>query len=500
MSKAKLTIAQPEQFEGNVLMRMRMEHCKRVRLIDLSFNEPLTIIGGDFSQGKSTFLSGFEWCFGGKAVIDANPVQDGKQSGTILCEIGDGEKVKLRVHCTLERVGESGFNRTTEVEIPGYLAPSKIQDFLEKLAGRASFDPLHFNNMAADKQYETLRNLVGNFDFAGNKATYEALFKQRTIVNGDQKREQAAADAIAIAESAPHVRVEEDVITNELEEAGKKNANLQQRQSRREEIARNIERLRAEATAIREGIDSAIVDIRTTADNDIADLELQIKALQARIAARRTRIETDIEAKRKSLDEAAIAKGTTADDEQKRLDEAEPLPDPIPTEDIVARLNAGRITNKALTDWETLRDRKAGHQKAADEYAEEAADFTEQLDSLDAARRKAIEEAKLPVAGIGFGDGFVTLNGAPWKQAGESERIDASTAIGMALNPKIKTILIRHGSGVAKRMRDRIRERAAEKGYRVLMEVVDTPEGTNVVIEDGAVKEIVAKQSEAVPA
>lgn len=500
MAKKTLTIAEPEQFEGNVLMRMRMENVKRVRLIDLTFDQPLTVIGGDFSQGKSTYLSGYEWCFGGKAVIDLDPIQHGKQSGTILCELGDGQSVKLRVRCLLQRVGESEWKRTIELEIPGYLTPSKVQDFLDKLAGEKSFDPMSFDGLDAPQQYEALRDLVGNFDFAGNKAEVERTRKQRTDLNRDQKREQAAAEAIEVADEAPHTRVDEDRLTTELQEAGRKNTTLQQRQSRRDEVAKDIERFRAEAKATREGIDAAIEDLRVRADGDIADLEQQIKALEARIEARRSRIASDIETKRNSVEDAALAWERRANDEQARLDAAEALPDPIPTDDIVAKLNAGRLTNKELTDWETLRDRKAVYQAEADRLADESAELSRQIDELEGARTKAIQEAKLPVEGIGFGEGFVTLNGDPWKQCGESERVDASTAISMALNPKIKTILIRHGSGVAKRIRDRIRERAKGRGYKVLMEVVDTPEGTNVVIEDGAVKEIVGQQAEAVPA
>lgn len=498
MARTKLTAATPENFEGATLMRMRMENIKCVRLIDLTFDKPLTVIGGDFSQGKSTFLSGYEWCFGGKAVVDMDPIKHGKQSGTILCELGDGETVKLRVLCTLERVGETGWTRTVELDIPGHLVPSKVQAFLEALAGKESFDPMYFNDMPADKQYETLRNLVGNFDFDTNKKAIDETFANRTEVNRDQKREQAAADAIEVAAKPPYDRIDESALTAELQRAGQTNLAIQQRQARRDDVAKEIDRLRTDAKATREGIEAAVADIRAAAETDIADLEQQLVALQVRLKARRDRVDTDIEAKALSLNEAADATDKRADEQQARLDGADKLPDPIPTEEIVARLAMARDTNRERQEWATLVDRKAAHQAEADRLAAEAATLTEEIDALEDAKRKAIQEAKLPVEGIGFGDGVVTLNGVPWKQGGESERIDASTAIGMALNPRLKVILIRSGSGVARRMRERIQQRAKEKGYRVLMEVVDTPPGTHVVIEDGAIKQLL--EPEAVPA
>ncbi len=469
-------------------MRMRMENIKRVRLIDLTFNQPLTVIGGDFSQGKSTFLSGYEWCFGGKAVIDMDPIQHGKQSGTILCEMGDGEKVTLRVLCTLLRVGESGWTRQIELEIPGHMTPSKVQDFLDQLAGEKAFDPMSFDALKAPEQYEALRSLVGAFDFAANEAEHQKLFKERTEVNRDQKREEAAADAIVVAEAAPHERVDEEALTQELQEAGNKNLTRQQRQARRDEFAAEIVRLQQQAQDTRSKVGSEIEAVRAAAAADLSDLEQQLETLNARIAARRARIETDIDAKRATVESDAHAIELRAKALQERLSAAEALPEEIDTTVIAAKLTASRLTNKVLSDWETLRDRKKAYRAEADRLQAEANELTIQIKALEAARTKAISEAKLPVEGLGFGEGFVTLNGVPWGQAGESERVDASTAIAMALNPHLKVILIRNGSGVAKRMRKRIEERAAEKKYRVLMEVVDTPDGTHVVIEDGCVR------------
>lgn len=486
--KKRLPTATPEQFEGNTLMRMRMEGVKAVRLIDLTFDQPLTVIGGDFSQGKSTYLSGYEWCFGGKAVIDLDPIQHGRQSGTIICDIGDGEKVTLRVTCLLERVGESGWTRSIELEIPGHMTPTKVQDFLESLAGTRSFDPMSFDAMKPDQQYETLRGLVADFDFAANNLAYDTTFKERTDINRDQKREQAAADAIEVADTPPCERVDEEALTKELEDAGKKNLEIQGKKERRATAATDITRLRQNATDIRATIETESESIRQSAADDVAALELQIRGLQKRIEERAARVDIDLAARVKIINDAADSSDKSANALQAKLDAAPTLDEPVKTEEITAKLNAGRLTNKTLSDWQVLRDRRSAHQKEADRLADKSAAFTKTLDDLEAAKLKAIEDAQLPVDGLGFGDGFVMLKGVPWKQAGESERVDASTAIAMALNPRLKVILIRDGSGVAKRMRERIRQRAAAKGYRVLMEVVDTPEGTTVVIEDGQVK------------
>lgn len=199
---------------------------------------------------------------------------------------------------------------------------------------------------------------------------------------------------------------------------------------------------------------------------------------------------TETEAYQAEAD-AAVAK---ADALQKRLDEAGPLPEEINTEAITVRLQEARINNASHASWTQLHDRKKEYVSKANGHALTYDKLTKRLDEMDAERLKVIEDAKLPVDGIGFGDGYVTLqaeDGAgavPWAQASEAIRTDASLSLAMAMQPKLKVILIRNGSNIGKRIRHRIQQRAAELSYRVVLEVVEEGGGTHVVIEDGQVK------------
>jgi DNA repair exonuclease SbcCD ATPase subunit len=502
-AKKKLPVASVDDFDGVVLMRARTESIKRVNIVDLTFSDPLTLIGGDNSNGKTSYLDSIEWCFGGKAVIQMDPIHHGKQTGSVMCELGDGEKVALSITRTLKRVGEDEFTADVEVDIPGHVTPTRVQDFLDRLAGRIGFDPMAFDKLKAPDQFETLRKMVSGFDFSGNAQEKKKLYTERTNVNRDRDREQSAADAIVVSKTPPCDLVDEEALTHELETAGQKNAERATKEANRQRGKERISALRSEADALADRVIEAkearantFAQVQEQEGRRIMGCRQQIKLLEQQIVdaeqaidAAQKNMEAGINADAQRLTEQAREQRAEADEIEQKIAAAGELPVEIPVADISAKLSKARTGNQQHAAWKQLTDRKDEHQRNANEHAAESESLTEQIDKLDAARQKAIIEAKLPVEGLGFGEDFITLNKVPWAQAGRAERVDASTAIAMALNPKLRTVLIRDGSDLGTAMRDRIRARAKEKGFKVLMEVIDESPNTQFVIENGLVKD-----------
>ncbi|MGH8462401.1 MAG: ATP-binding protein [Stenotrophobium sp.] len=482
-----LPVAKPEDFEGVTLMRLRTESIKAIRLVDITLDGTLTTIGGGNGAGKSSLLDSVKWVIEGKEGMQSAPITNGKQEGFILADFGDGKDVKLSVERTIKRVGDDDFTAAATISIPGHVAPSRVQDFLDKLAGKMSFDPMALDRMKPAEQYEAIRKLVVGFDFAKNKLAYDQAFKQRTDVGRDQKREQIAADAIEIGKDAPAEHIDEDALTSELQAAGQKNLDIQTRTANRSKAVEAVEQHRATAAGAPAEIAKMSADLIDTRDRAMLRINEQIKALQAQLLAVSSECDADVARHTKGITDAAAEATAKADALQAKLDAAEPLPHLIDTQVLTGKLADGRRDNRQLADWESQRARKIAHQREADKFAADVEALAAAISDLKSERQQAIENAKLPVEGLGFGDGFITLGNVPWEQASTGIRVDASTAIAMALSPRIKVILVRDGSNLDTKMRERIRERAAEKGYRVLMEVVDDTGSTNVVISDGEV-------------
>jgi len=113
--------------------------------------------------------------------------------------------------------------------------------------------------------------------------------------------------------------------------------------------------------------------------------------------------------------------------------------------------------------------------------------LTATIDSLDAAKSKALAAAEFPVDGLGFDDNGVTYKGVPFSQASSAEQIRVSLAMAMSLNPKLRVIRILDGSLLDTENLALIAEMAKDKDYQIWIERVTDGSGVGVVIEDGEV-------------
>jgi hypothetical protein len=124
---------------------------------------------------------------------------------------------------------------------------------------------------------------------------------------------------------------------------------------------------------------------------------------------------------------------------------------------------------------------------AAEAKKKESAALTAKLEALQKAKLERIAAAKMPVEGLGFGEDGITLNGLPFDQAGGAERLRVSLAMGLALNPALKVLLIRDGSLIGPKQMAIVAEMAAKADAQVWVEIVDASKTVGIVIEDGRV-------------
>lgn len=471
------------------LMYMRSENVKRVRLIELTLKDGVTTIGGANAQGKSSLLDSYKFALGGKAVIDMQPIHRGQQKGTITLHFGDGQNVKMKIVATLKRVGDDEFTSELRVEIPNGVPPTKIQNFLDELAGEYSFDPLAFMAMKPNEQFDALRKFCPDFDFAANDKKYDDIFKTRTEVSKDLKRERAAAESIEVSDTPPYDAIDEADLISQMRTASDTNSEIDRRLNARAALAAAIEKHKTDAEQALGVIPERVKASNKKWEDTIFGLTSQIHALEKQLAnandmQRHAAASIEDQLKKQHRDEM-----TLATDKQALLDGAEPLAEKVDVAALETRLNCARASNAERTRWQANVDRRGEHIQKAEAFLAEETALTDQLNGLKTAKQAAIESAKLPVPGLGFGSGFVTFNELPLAQASSAEQLKVSTGIAMAMNPKLKVILIRNGSNLDSHSKAVIADMAKEQGYRVLMEVVDESGGASVTIEDGVLKD-----------
>jgi len=436
------------QFNDLTVLRMQVMNVKRARLIDITPTEVITKIAGKNRQGKTSFMNGVEWLFGGKAKIQMEPIHRGQQVGRLYAELGkEGGPVELLVTRTLRMVDDVEWTTSVTIETPSGATFGKAQTLLDALAGNLSFDPSLFWKMKPREQFDALRSFVPDYDFDLNKSLNDGDYKKRTDINRDADKALKAASLILVRQGTPDEPIDVSELGAQLEAAGEHNTQIVRRRNN-----------------------------RTIKQNEADALRVQAESHRRRAAQLRAEAdEQDVLAEQTLVDATAI---------DQMIAEAPDLPEPKSTEAIRRQIDDANVINAAVAE----KQRKARLIAEAKEYEWQSDELTARMVEREQAKRDAIAKGHLPVDGLGFGDGCITLNGFPLDQASTAESIDACVSIAMALNPTLKVILIRDGSSLDSEMRERIALRAGEKGYRVFMECVDNEGGERITIEDGVVK------------
>jgi len=124
-----------------------------------------------------------------------------------------------------------------------------------------------------------------------------------------------------------------------------------------------------------------------------------------------------------------------------------------------------------------------------EELRKESGSLTQQMAALKETKAKMIAEAEFPVDGMAIEDGVVTFEGIPFDQCSTAQRIRVSVAMGLAMNPELRVLLIREGSLLDEQNLAMIAEMADDFDAQVWMERVSKGDECQVIIEDGSVKE-----------
>lgn len=306
---------------------------------------------------------------------------------------------------------------------------SSPQSVLDALVGQLSFDPLAFSRMDEKKQAAMLRQLAG-YDTSKLDADRARLFDERTTVNRDTKRLQA--------QIGPEVDgPDEETSVSEL---AKKHA---------------------AASATRRTNENERATLKRIADAGGA-ANARVKAAKEELAA----AEADVTALKETYTKQKTLVGALID----------------PDLDAIAEEMETAETRNAAARAKVARAARAAEYKTK---ADAAAALTARIDAIDEGKAAALASAKFPVEGMAVDGDVVTMGGIPLKQASSAEQIRIGLAIGAALNPDLRVVIVRDGSLLDADGLRMVAEWAEAKSMQVWIERVADGTTTGIVIEDG---------------
>lgn len=418
------------------VIKLSVDSYRRITAVDIAPTQ-VQVVGGRNGQGKTSLLDAI--CvalFGPKWDATTEPIHEGSDTATIVVGLDDvaghGPLTVTRTY----RVGKAGAV-TTKVEVtrPDGSTLSAPQTVLDELIGRLGANPGEFLALTEKQQRAAVLKLVElPFDLDALEAERRSLYDDRTVIG----RDVAAAKALVAAETDPGPGETEPI---SVADAAKAWADA---------VAANT------TAAAHQGRVERSADALAHSAARVAELETQLAAAQAEHAA------------------AGTAHQLLIDERPETVDE-QPFADQVRDLEAINQDRAARARYQLLVE-------------TADELARQQTGLTRKIAEIDRRKDEALQSAVMPAPGLTITEDGIDLNGHPFTQASQAERLRVALAIAAAADPTVRVAVIRDASLFDDDSLAAIAEWATANDYQVFLEVVGDAGG--VVIEDGAVKAV----------
>lgn len=407
----------------------------------------LVQITGKAGQGKTSVidaiwaaLGGRQFTTGTKSEKTTKPIRAGEKRASVRLDLG--EMIVTRVW-TKDGPGELTVQSARGAVYNG------PQGVLDELLGRFAFDITAFARQTESEQISTLIDVIRDdlpFDPEALERQREMTFEERKVANRLLKQKEAIAQQ-GWALDLSGIPDEPVAVTAILAE--KQAVEDHNRMVEREE--RHLSTLQTDHGLL------------------LSDAE---------------RIKDMIETAQSQLEKTLQESDRVAENMQKKQAEVDAL-EYRSTEQIDERLGSVDATNRQVEE-------KRRHQAADAEYLEQKAvaeALTKKLADIDTLKTEGIKSAKLPYPDLSFDESGVTLKGIPFKQVSGTERLLASAALAMAMNPELRILRVDGGEALDSEGLAALEKLAGDNDYQVWVSRVSEHDDGDVVIFDGAAVE-----------
>ncbi|MEN6605891.1 MAG: AAA family ATPase [Bryobacteraceae bacterium] len=458
------------------IIQFEAENVKRLSAVHITpTGDSIIKIGGVNGAGKTSVLDAIAMAIGGKDLVPDEPLRAGEVEGFSRVDLGEyvatrrfrreqvfppGTNIVKKTDGTLVGTDAEGnpvqpalgpTNSTLTVTTKDGAKYAGPQTLLDKLHSDITFNPLAFADLDPKAQRDLLAKIAG-LDFADLDTVKVTVTSDRTLANRDVKR---LMDQVAGMPHFPDAPAEE-VSVVELSER------LQMAQLTHDAFRTATEQL-------------------AQADNKMSDKSRAEQQAFNRIQALKEQLRDAETAWQQAVnDTAAVSESyrvalNHVEETKTKVTDTTPIRQALKdSTDVNAKVRA----NKA-------RAAKAVELNVANLAAEA---LNGRLRDVEAERAARLAAAKFPIAGLALDEDCVRYCGTRFDQLSTAEQLRVSTAIGLALNPTIKVLLIPRGNVLDARSLAMLGKMADEADAQIWMEwVSETAEGVTVLIEDGHV-------------
>lgn len=432
------------------ITKLVAENIKRIKAVEITPDGTLTVIGGKNGAGKSSVLDSIAYALGGERLVPSEPIRAGESEGKVVVDLGDLIVTRKFKREKIDTSTSEEKTRSTLVVTnkDGAKYPSP-QALLDKMLGQLTFDPLAFSRADPKDQDKILRRVV-NLDVSAFEKRRADAAMQRAMLKKQVATKQAQLQAMPKHEGVPAEEISFAEIREEMKRAD-------------------------EYRVLAEEAELAVSNARRVLDDrhrDASECKRDCERLEKQLEEERRRL-TNINVLLDKDERDLDAKQITAQAARAVVPDIKAISD---------RMTELDLLNKKIRD-------NARYQVAAqviNQDNEQIELLDNEIIAADGGKRLALEAAVFPVPGLGLADGGVTFGGRPLEQASTSEQVRISVAIGIALNPTLKVLLIRNGNLLDRDSIAAVTKQAEAAGVQVWMEyITESADGVAVMLVDG---------------
>lgn len=429
------------------IISLEVNNIKRIKAISILANATMNTISGKNGNGKSSTLDAIEMALRGAKYIPDMPVRAGQEDARIVVETNE---------MTVTRHWTNADTSYLKIVTKQFGKIANPQDTLNAIVGNLSFDPLEFATMEPKKRIGILKEIT-KLDFSKLEAEYKATFAERAGVKKEYETLKTLTDQFSQEELIkPEFDIED--IKFKREEAIKHNKAI---------YVLKYETLRDATQSHQKNLDKQGDTVF-----QIASLKEEIKKIEEKIQNKKNEL--------KNLKNQELQLDKERDEIAKMVESSKEV-DANQFDEMMKRQNQYEAELKTRkSNLEVIRSR--------DEKFTLANKMTARLEEIIKEKEKQITNANMPIKGLSFADNDILFNEIPFIQLSTSEQIQVSMSIAMALNPRLRIIIIKNGSLLDSDAVKKIYKMAEENNFQVWLEKVsDGPEENAIYLEDGLV-------------
>ena len=256
-----------------------------------------------------------------------------------------------------------------------------------------------------------------------------------------------------------------------------------QKYNERTEVNRDMKRLEAELEGLEFKPSAPKEEVSVSRLMEELDRVQQLKNNHSNLSSEIERIKLQY---KKLINEAEELK-IVGKELQVQLKE---LPELVDEKDIQNQITNAETINNQISDNIQYKEveTKLGNETSHSD------DLSLGIEAIDHKKEKALSSAKFPIPELSFDEDGVLYKSIPFSQCSSAESLRVSVAMGIAMNPELKVLLIRDGSLLDDKNLAMIAKMAEESDCQVWLERVGKGEECSVIIEDGYVEGQVIKE------